>query len=113
MQENITFENLVVEGNVQNLLASNTPVDNVRFINCTLKNNTLRFVDLDAEGLIYPQSHVLLDGTHFKEEPEMLVYCNGGNSAVITVANTMNDNIKTKTVGNVIIKKSDITIKKG
>lgn len=113
VQENITFENLVVEGDVQNLLASNTPVDNVRFINCTLKNNTLRFVDLDAEGLIYPQSHVLLDGTYFKEKPDLLVYCNGGNSAVITVANTMNDNIKTKTIGNVKIKKSDITIEKG
>ena len=112
VQENITFENLVVEGDIKSVVLSNTPVDNLRFINCTLKNNTVRFANIGTEGALYPKTNVLLNGTYFKENADLLLDCKYGTSANAIIANTMNESLETRVSGNINIKSADIKINK-
>lgn len=112
VQENITFENLVVEGDVKSVVLANTPVDNLRFVNCTLRNNTVRFVNIGTEGALYPKTNVLLNGTYFKENVDLLIDCKDGTSANTIIANTMDESLETYVSGNINIKSADIKINK-
>lgn len=110
VQENITFENLVVDGDIKSVVLANTPVDNLRFVNCTLKNNTIRFANIGTEGASYPKTNVLMNGTYFKEDVNLLVDCKDATAANVTIQNTMNELLETRVLGNVNIKSVDIKI---
>lgn len=112
VQENITFENLVTDGKIDILVYANTPLDNLRFINCTLKNSRIVFDSVKTDGITYPSANVLLNGTYFKENTPVLIECKNGTSANVTVSNTLNSLDETNCLGNVNIKSSDITIRK-
>ncbi|MBQ6885011.1 MAG: hypothetical protein IJN56_04655 [Clostridia bacterium] len=112
VQENITFENLVVEGDVKSVVMANTPVDNIRFVNCTLKNNTVRFVDVGTEGAVYPKTNLLMSGTYFKENVDLLIDCKEGTKVNATICNTMNESFETHVSGEVNFKSADIKINK-
>ena len=52
VQENLLFENIVVQAEkIPRLLWSISPVENVRFVNCTLKNNYVHFDNIKEEGM--------------------------------------------------------------
>lgn len=113
VQENLTFENVVVEAEtIRRLLWSISPVDNVRFINCTLKDNSLHFDNIKEEGIVYPTTNLLFSGTKFKEEISTFIRCEEGTSASVRVVNSMNDSWESKTEGNVTVQSADISLQK-
>ncbi len=113
VQENLTFENVVVESEcINQLLHSVTPVDNVRFINCTLKNNALKFSNIQEDGIEYVTTNLLFSGTKFKKEIPSFITCEQGTCVNVCISNTMNEDFSTGTVGDVRIKYSDIQLTK-
>ena len=113
VQENLTFENIVVESEeLPMLLWALTPVDRVRFINCTLKNNFVRFGRLRAEGIVYPTTEMVFDGTKFEAEMPLFVQCPPGRSMNLHVMNSKNKNFASEVMGDVRICESDISLGK-
>ncbi|MBO5452791.1 MAG: hypothetical protein J6A69_02370 [Clostridia bacterium] len=113
VQENLIFENVVVENdNIPELLYSRTPVDNVKFINCTLKDGAINLKHIETEGIVYPETNILFSGTMFKDDIDTFITCDEGLKANVTFANTMNKTFKTKVKGDVNVKSTDIEIVK-
>lgn len=110
VQENITFENLITDGNVDILVYANTPVDNLRFVNCTLKNSRIVLCKVKDAGIPYPDTCILINGTYFKENIPTLIECKDDTTANLSISNTLNSSFKTKLSSNVNVKNSDITI---
>lgn len=111
IQENLLFENVVVEAEkIPRLLWSISPVDNVRFINCSLKNNAIHFDNIDEEGICYPTTSLLFSGTKFKEELPLFIRCEEGTSTKVCVVNSMNDDVCAKVEGDVSIRTADILL---
>ena len=112
-QDNLTFENIVVENaDIPILLQSLTPVDNLRFVNCTLQNSRVKFLHVKEQGIEYPKTKLLFLGTSFKDEIDELVNCEDGTSAILSVYATLNDLFDTSVTGDVTVKTSDISIKR-
>ena len=113
VQENLTFENIVVESEeMPFLLWSLTPVDRVHFINCKLKNNFIRFAHLRAEGIVYPKTELILDGTNFEEEIPLFLKCAPGTSVDLHIRNSVNKDFSSEFQGDITICESDILLKK-
>ena len=113
VQENLTFENVVVQAEkIPRLLWSISPVENVRFINCTLKNNSVHFDHILEEGICYPTTNLLFNGTKFGEEMPTFIRCEKGTSASLSVANTMNTEFSSMVEGDVHVRTADITLQK-
>lgn len=111
IQDNLTFENVTVEADeIPMLLWSLTPVRQVRFINCTIRDNMLRFAHLKAEGIVYPQTELLLDGTKFDKECPLLVHSANGTSVDLRIENSKNTDFSSAIKGNVQISKTDIKL---
>ena len=112
VQENLTFENVVVQADrIPRLLWSISPVENVRFINCTLKNNSVHFDNIHETGIVYPTTNVLFSGTKFQEEMPQFIRCEEGTSASISVANTLGYFTSTLE-GDVTVRSADVTLNK-
>ena len=77
VQEDISFDNVIVEAdNIPFLLSSRTPVCNLSFTNCRLKNNKILFVnngDLD-----YPIIDLDLKSIDFSCDIEHFISCQNG-----------------------------------
>ena len=113
IQENLLFENIVVQAErIPRLLWLISPVENVRFINCTLKNNYVHFDNIKEEGICYPTTNLLFSGTKFQEELPLLVYCEEGTRAKISIVNSMDTGIFSTMKGDVVVGSSDISLKK-
>ena len=113
IQENLLFENVVVQAEkIPRLLWSISPVENVRFVNCTLKNNYVHFDNIKEDGIYYPSTNLLFSGTKFQEELPVLVDCEEGTSAKISIVNSMNAGISSTVKGDTIVSASDISLKK-
>ena len=113
IQENLTFENVVVEAEqIPVLLRSISPVENVRFINCTLKNGCVHFENIKEKGICYPATNILFSGTKFQEELPLLIRCEEGTAANVCVVNSMNSDISSSTEGRVTVRMADITLQK-
>ena len=111
VQENITFENIVVESDdMPYLLAASTPSQNLRFINCSLKNSKVIFNNVGTQGIVYPDVSMSFTGTYFAKEIDALVHCKNGVSTTLSVSGTLNNYFETSVIGDVKIKTSDINI---
>ena len=111
IQENLIFENIVVEAEeIPVLLRSITPVDRISLVNCTLKNNLIRFARIAAQGIVYPTTDLVLDGTKFEEDVPLLVRCFEGVNANLRVVNSVNKDFSTAVRGDVRICESDISL---
>lgn len=114
VQGNLTFENVVVQAEkIPRLLWSISPVENVRFINCTLKNNYVHFDHIREEGIVYPTTNLLFSGTKFQEDMPRFIRCEEGTSASVCITNSMNDCFSSCTEGNVNVRDTDISLQKG
>ena len=59
-QKNISLENISIENEIDSLLLSNYPCDNITVFDTDLKNTTLCFKSEDLDGLNYPTATVTL-----------------------------------------------------
>lgn len=113
VQENLTFENVVVEAEkIPTLLWSISPVENVWFINCTLKNSKVHFDNIQEQGICYPTTHLLFNGTKFQEEIPLFLRCEKGTSASVCVVNSMNSRVSSCVEGDVNVRDTDILLQK-
>lgn len=113
IQENLTFENITVEADeMPMLLWSLTPVSQVRFINCTVKDNVIRFAHVRAEGIVYPRTELLLDGTNFEKENPLLIHCANGTSVDLRIENSKNCEFSSAIKGDVQISSADIKLER-
>lgn len=62
LQTNITFENVSVSANVPYFIRSTTPVGDIRIINSTLTNSSIRMAHRGVEGIEYPPTNITLSG---------------------------------------------------
>ena len=62
VQENITFENVIVNKNVSEFLFSITPVDNIKIINSDLGNSFINFKNINTEGIEYNGTNLCFIG---------------------------------------------------
>ena len=62
VQTDITFENVFVEADVPYLIRATTPVGNIKVINSTLRDSSIRFAERGVEGIKYPPSNVTMSG---------------------------------------------------
>ena len=94
------------------LLWSLTPVSQVRFINCTVKDNVIRFAHVRAEGIVYPRTELLLDGTNFEKENPLLIHCANGTSVDLRIENSKNCEFSSAIKGDVQISSADIKLER-
>ena len=94
------------------LLWSITPADQIRFINCALKNNLLRFARIGTEGIVYPPTELLFDGTEWQEENPVLVRCSRGRNVKLRIVNSKNTDVSSAVQGNVQILQTDISLER-
>ena len=111
VQQNITFEHIVVQNDeIPVLLQSTTPLDNVRFVNCELKNNAVILSNINTPGIIYPNTKLLFIGTSFSEGIDNFVICEKDVSATLSICSTLNDSFHTKLKGDIKVKTADINV---
>lgn len=68
-QSNITLENISVENEVETLLHSTYPTENVVLRNIDFKNSKLCFEkEKNAKGLIYPEVNIIMENVVIKKE---------------------------------------------
>lgn len=63
LQENITFENVNVMGDVEMFCWTNSPVDNITLKDCKIKDTKFVFEPVCKEGLVYPDAKITLENT--------------------------------------------------
>ena len=90
---------------------SDTVVSNVRFINCTLRSNSVKFLHVKEQGIEYPRARLLFSGTSFQNEIDELVSCEEGTGAILTVGAPLNNSFETSVSGDVTVKSAYISIK--
>lgn len=111
VQENLTFENIVAESEeMPFLLWSLTPVKNVHFMNCKLKNNFIRMSRLRAEGIEYPTTELVFDGTDFTEDIPLFLKCAPGVKIDFHIKNSVNKDFSSEIQGDINVCESDVLL---
>lgn len=68
LQENITFENVNFQGDVELFAWICSPATGITLKNCDIKNSRLKFEPFKTEGLIYPEVEIKLENTKIRED---------------------------------------------
>lgn len=90
VQQNLVFENLIVENEVDSLVRSITPVDSVKILNSVVDNNRIQLETLPETEEAYGETQVLLSGNTFTSEGKTeLVRCEEGRSCSLTTVGNM------------------------
>jgi len=66
VQDNITFENVIVAADVKYFMRATTPVGTVKILNSSLKNSSVRLADRGVPGINYPCADMTLSGCTIK-----------------------------------------------
>ena len=66
VQSGITFEGVHVLADVKYFIRATTPTDNIKIINSTLDNSSIRLAHRGVEGIKYPISDILISGCTVK-----------------------------------------------
>lgn len=112
VQENLVFENLITENQVDCLVRSITPVDTVKIIASVLGEGKIRLESLPGE-FPYPDTSVLLMGNTFRTAGSMeLVECAPGRSCSLKAVGSITEqsDFKARTKGCVRVIEADIPI---
>ncbi len=113
VQQNLIFDNIIMDGQIDTLLLAHTPVDTVKLLNSTLRGGNIRLLSSKAEDAQYGKTHILLNGTTFLDNgKQTLLECDADRSAVLTIDNSIvtgKDYVATLS-GEVHVVKSDIPI---
>lgn len=101
VQENIVFENMVIQNKTGCMVRSITPVDTVK-ICCSVigtrehGNSSIRLETLPGQEGNYPKTQILLSGNTCYGDPEQIVECQEGRACELVVS------------GNLIVQKNTL-----
>ena len=116
VQENLIFENLVSEGELECLVRSITPVDTVKIMGSAIGDSRIELECLPELRDCYPDTHILLIGNTFRAEKKMeLVRCGEGRRCRLTMAGNaaLHAEFKPWTNGTVELERSDMAVSAG
>lgn len=113
VQGNFVLENIHFQSDIPVMLRANAPVDNIKIINSDMCGSVIYFQDIEAEGLEYTTTNVLVSGTTFRGKGMRLFTCDGKQSADVKIVGSLAcDGFKGTYSGNVRVKYSDIELTK-
>ncbi|MDR2410158.1 MAG: hypothetical protein LBE13_18900 [Bacteroidales bacterium] len=107
IQSNLVFENIHIDGKLNNLLSARTPVDKLQFINLNWSGGNI--ILSSVSGLDYPSAKITLEKNHFTSNEPISFIVNDGRSADLEVKNSFFDpGYKLALKGNITVLTSDI-----
>ena len=115
VQENITFENVTMKGDIPVLVLAKTPVDAIRVVNSSLGDCTVELKGLPKDSPEYGVTHVLFSGCTFRGAGERpLILCREGRSATLRALGniTQREDFRPEVRGSVRVIAADFPIKK-
>ena len=115
MQEDLIFENIYFEGDVQHLIRANSPINSIKLINSVLRDSDILLNTLDEDiGIKYGHTDILMSGTTFKGATDnTIVACDGDRTVSVRIMGSgAGNDFHPKYRGNVEIISSDIEIEK-
>ncbi len=110
VQENIIFENVYAENEIDLILSTVTPAKGIVFRNSEFKNSKFLFRSLPREGLEYPASDVRFEGVSFKLPQPAVIKCapNRSVEARFSACTCVASEFKVDTTGDVQITQYDV-----
>lgn len=114
VQQNLVFENLIVENEVDCLVRSITPVDSIKVLNSVIRDNHIQLEHLPETKEAYGMTRVLLSGNTFTAEKDMkLIQCEKGRSCQLTETGNlvMSETLNPYTEGDIEIVRADSSIR--
>ncbi len=110
IQGDFIFENIYFRSDIPVMLRSNAPVDNIKIINSDMCGAVMYFQNINAEGLEYPETKVLVSGTTIRSGGRIIT-CDEGQSAVVKfLGSLVDDGLKFSYSGNVKLPVCDINL---
>ena len=111
LQRNLTFENVRVENQVDDLISSHTAVDCVRLINSDIGSSRILLKERPYPELSYPETKILLSGTTFSGGEAELLRCTEKRSAALCIQGSLSlDDAPRKIAGKVRVISSDLSL---
>lgn len=111
IQQNLVFENLIIQNKVECLVRSITPVDTIKVINSVIGDSNILLESLPEEDVAYPKTQVLLMGNTFSAEGEnVLVRCEEGCCCQLKVLGSLvqSEDYHAVIEGNVDVAGADV-----
>ena len=112
VQQNLIFDNITMDGEIDTFLAAYTPVDAVKILNSTLCG-TIRLRSSHADNAEYGKTHILLSGNTFLEdEPKPILLCDKERKGILKIVNSLvvNDDYKAVISGDVDVLNTDVVL---
>lgn len=109
VQQNLVFENLIVENQVDCLVRCITPVDCIKVIHSVIGNNKIQLECLQNRQEDYEKAHVMLIGNTFTQDGKTeLVRCDDGRSCCLTGEGNIAlcENFVLRTAGKVSVNRN-------
>ena len=111
VQEDMIFENIFTQNEITTLIMAKTPINTIKLINSTMKNNNIHLRNVDEQGITYTTTNILMSGTTFKGENEQnLITVAEGRTAVVKITGSIkeNDSYRPTMDGDIKIMEMDI-----
>ena len=109
VQDNIIFENIFIQNEIDAFLHTRTPVGNIRIINSDLANTGFIFKSIKTDGIKYSKTNILLSGVTFKDGNTTLVRADDDFDITLSVNSSIYpDGYCPKLIGNITVKEIDI-----
>lgn len=109
VQDNIIFENIFIQNDIDTFLHTKTPVGNIKLINSELSGTGFVFESIETEGIEYGKTNILLSGVTFSDGISTLISADNDFDITFSVSGSIcPDGFKPKLIGNIKLKNSDI-----
>ena len=111
IQDNIIFENISIQNEIETFLHTRTPVGNIKLINSDLDGAGFIFKNIETEGIEYTKTNLILNGVSFKDGIKTLVSADEGFDITLSINSSIaSDSFKPIIEGNVTVKNHDISL---
>lgn len=109
VQDNIIFENIFIQNEIDTFLHTRTPVGNIKLINSELNGAGFIFESIETEGIEYAPTKIVLNGVTFMDDIKVLASADDDFDITLSINGSIySDTFRPKISGNVKIKDSDI-----
>lgn len=108
VQENIKFENVHCQNEIPILLYSRTPMNHIKFVDCTLNGNDIELENIDTEGIEYGVAQISMRGTTFCTKRQKLISADEGMKVCLTLSDSFTgEEFVAEIIGDVEVRQSD------
>ena len=113
VQDNIIFENIFIQNEIDTFLHTRTPVGNIRIINSDLAKTGFIFKSIKTDGIKYSKTNIFLSGVSFKDGDTTLIRADDEFDITLSVNSSIySAGACPKLIGNITIKEIDIPLER-